>query len=292
MLAWINLGLCVAATGVLLVGLRATANYKIDLTAFIGFNYLAAAISGLISFPQAFEHVFAHKELAILALMQGAGFFGLFTIMGILSHKVGLGYMTIVSKMSLVIPVLLSWLLFGDDFTWLHFAGVLLAIGAILLVNFGESETPQPLSSSTSKWQIALLSILLFLGSGLNDTFFKYLNVHFSGLVDNQEYVIVLFAAAALASTPVILYKALKGSLQINPLTAISGLLIGIPNYFSIVFLTASLQFFDGTVFYPLNNTAILLLMALVGIVGYNEALNRWKLMGLGIAAAAVVMLV
>lgn len=83
----------------------------------------------------------------------------------------------------------------------------------------------------------------------------------------------------------------MKGTLVLSKATVMSGLIMGIPNYFSIVFLAGSLRFFDGTVFYPINNTAILLVMALIGIVFYHEKLNAWKAAGLLLATGAVVLL-
>jgi multidrug transporter EmrE-like cation transporter len=51
------------------------------------------------------------------------------------------------------------------------------------------------------------------------------------------------------------------------------------------------LKYFDGTVFYPINNTAILLVMAIVGILAFKERLNKWKVAGLIMATTAVILL-
>jgi drug/metabolite transporter (DMT)-like permease len=175
--------------------------------------------------------------------------------------------------------------------TWLHFLGVGLALGAIFLVNFGEQGNDKPAETGTKSWMIVLLSVILFVGSGASDALFKVLKQDYSGLADSREYIIVLFAMASAASLPVFVYKAVRGKLRLNAPTVVAGLLMGVPNYFSILFLAASLRFFDGTVFYPINNTVILLVMALVGIAVYRERLNAWKAAGLALATAAVILL-
>lgn len=288
---YLNLGLCILSTCILLTGLRHIQRWTIDLPLFVGINYFSAAAVGLISYPLAFHHVFAHPILAVLATIQGFSFFILFSIMGWMTHKVGLGYMTIVAKMSLAIPVLFSWMHYGDAMTPLHFVGVALALGAIFLVNFGEKGKDKPIDTRTKPWMIIVFSAILFLGSGASDALFKVLNQEYHGMADSREYIIVLFAMASAASLPIFAYKAATKTLHVNAPTIISGLVMGIPNYFSIVFLAGSLRFFDGTVFYPINNTAILLIMALVGIALYGERLNAWKAGGLLLATAAVILL-
>ncbi|MFN8397850.1 MAG: hypothetical protein U0176_24745 [Bacteroidia bacterium] len=285
----LTLSLCVISTCLLLTGLRFVQRFPIDLPLLVGVNYASAALVGWIQHPAAFSHVFAHPVMGVFACLQGFAFFGLFTLMGWMSRTVGVGYMTIVAKMSLVMPVVFAWLYYGDAMPWLRFVGVGLALVAIFLINFGEKG--KSADQRASAGMLILLSIVLFLGSGASDILFKILKMDYNGLVGDEEYVIVLFAAAAIASLPVFVMRLAKGNLKLGAPTLLGGLVLGIPNYYSIAFLVGSLKFFDATVFYPINNTAILLVMALVGVVIFREKLNKWKAIGLLLATAAVVML-
>ena len=74
--------------------------------------------------------------------------------------------------------------------------------------------------------------------------------------------------------------------------TLLAGLLIGVPNYFSLKFLVQTLDHLPGTVFFPVNNTALLLVTGLVGVLVYREKLNRWNLIGFLFAILGVVFLV
>lgn len=285
----LTLSLCVLSTCLLLTGLRFVQRYSIDLPLLVGINYGSAALVGWVQHPAAFGHVFEHPIMALFAGLQGFAFFGLFTLMGWMSRTVGVGYMTIVAKMSLVMPVVFAWLYYGDAMPWLRFVGVGLALVAIFLINYGEKS--KSADQRASAGMLVLLSIVLFVGSGASDILFKVLKMDYQGLVADEEYVIVLFAAASLASLPVFAMRILKGGLKLSAPTLLGGIALGIPNYYSIAFLVGSLKFFDATVFYPVNNTAILLVMALVGVVIFREKLNKWKAIGLMLATAAVVML-
>ena len=155
-----------------------------------------------------------------------------------------------------------------------------------------DRSSPKLISDRKTKIQLALLSVILFLGHGASDSLFKHIQQTNLQQVDSQEYIIVLFGVAGLVSIPIVVYRLIKGQSRLNLQTIGAGIAIGIPNYFSIVFLAASLKYFDGTVFYPINNTVILFLMTLIGIVAFKESLNWWKALGLLMALVAVLMLV
>lgn len=286
----LTLTLCILSTCLLLTGLRFVQRFPIDLPLLVGVNYASAAMVGWMQHPAAFSHVFAHPVMGLMASLQGFAFFGLFVLMGWMSRAVGVGYMTIVAKMSLVMPVVFAWLYYGDAMPWLRFVGVGLALVSIFLINFGE-KGKSPADQRIPTGKLILLSIVLFIGSGASDVLFKILKMDYDGLVGDEEYVIVLFAAASIASLPVLAIRLIKGNLKLGAPTLLGGIVLGIPNYFSIAFLVGSLKFFDATVFYPINNTAILLVMALVGVLIFREKLNKWKAIGLLLATAAVVML-
>ena len=113
-----------------------------------------------------------------------------------LSHG---SYMSIVSKMSLALPVVFSWLYYGDAMGPWRGAGVLLALGAVFLINYRPESPVQLGSDKGPKWLTILLIIILFVGNGGNDILFKVFNDEFAGKVEGSEFTVVLFATSALA---------------------------------------------------------------------------------------------
>ncbi|HHG85008.1 MAG TPA: hypothetical protein ENJ82_09720 [Bacteroidetes bacterium] len=288
---YLYLGLSVLMMVLLFTCLREIPRFRMNLLHVVTTNYFVAAAIGLLFFaPEAFTDVLAVPGASILAIAIGGLFFGLFFLMGITAQKVGVMYMTIVTKMAVAIPVLFAWLYYSEAMPRLRAAGVLLALGAVLLVNYRPGN-PVTLTSSGKRWMNIMLIAILFIGSGATDSLFKVFNVHFAKLVPNASFTVALFAVSAMSGALVVGIQLARHKAKIQGRSLLGGLLMGIPNFFSIIFLTKSLEYFDATVFYPVNNTLILVAMSLIGLLIYRERFNPWNLIGLALAVIAVLML-
>lgn len=289
--AYLYLTLTVLTTVFVFVALREIPRYKMNLHHVVSTNYFVAAGIGLVFNPQAFNEVLLEPGAVKLGVLIGGLFLGMFVLMGITAQRVGVMYMTIVTKMSVAIPVLFAWLYFSESMPWVRIAGLILALVAIFLVNY-RPDNPIKLSESGSPLITLLLIVCLFVGSGAVDSLFKVFNVHYQQTVPNASFAVLLFAIAALIGIVMIVIRMMTRKEPIKARSLLGGIILGIPNYFSIVFLTQSLNYFDATVFYPVNNILILLLMALIGLMIYKESFNKWNLIGLAIAIIAVALLV
>ena len=69
------------------------------------------------------------------------------------------------------------------------------------------------------------------------------------------------------------------------------GVGLGIVNYYSAEFLLRALESLDGTVAFPANSVSIVFGAALIGRLVWGERLSRGNLVGLGLAAVALVLL-
>jgi drug/metabolite transporter (DMT)-like permease len=285
------LTLCILTTCILFIVLRATARYDIDRWQVTGINYAVAALVGLVMSPQAIPHVLADATALGLAVAIGTLFVFIFYVMTALTQQVGLSYMTIVSKMSLAIPVVFSWWYYKDSLSVWQGAGVVLALMAIVLINVRTGEADAG-AKKTNPWITYSMAAILFLGCGIGDSLFKVFHQEASMRVAASDFTIAVFAVGALGA--MVMNGILLGSGRTKWRSASlwAGLAIGIPNYFSIFFLATALQFFPGTVFYPIFNTAMLVLMALVGVLAFKEKLNVWNMIGLATTLGAVALLV
>ncbi len=281
--------LCILTTCTLFVVLRASARYHIDRWQVTGINYAVAALVGLGISPSAIPHVLADPTALGLALIIGALFVFIFYVMTSLTQQVGLSYMTIVSKMSLAIPVVFSWWYYKDSLSVWQGLGVLLALVSVVLINVrkgGETEAQRKNSLLTYA-----MAAVLFLGCGIGDSLFKVFNQEAAMRVAASDFTIAIFVVGALGAMVVNAFTLLTGKTKWRSASLWAGLAIGIPNYFSIFFLATALQFYPGTVFYPIFNTAMLLLMALVGVFVFKEKLNVWNMIGLAMTLGAVALL-
>jgi len=69
------------------------------------------------------------------------------------------------------------------------------------------------------------------------------------------------------------------------------GLAIGIPNYFSALFLLRSLEAIPAVVAYPSYSAGTIIMITVVSMLIFKERLNKRKMIALGIILAALVFL-
>lgn len=289
--AYLYLAASVLMTVFVFVALREIPRYKMNLHHVVAANYFVAAGVGLIWNPNSFNEVLAVPGAVKLALVIGVLFLGMFVLMGITAQRVGVMYMTIVTKMSVAIPVLFAWLYFSESMPWMRALGLILAMAAIFLVSYRPGN-PIKLSDKGSPLITVLLVACLFLGSGAVDSLFKVFDVYFASSVPNSAFTVFLFAVASTTGIVVTIVRLFTHKEPLKARSLLGGLLLGIPNFFSIFFLTQSLKYFDASMFYPVNNTLVLILMALIGLAIYREPFNTRNLIGLVVALAAVALLV
>jgi len=70
------------------------------------------------------------------------------------------------------------------------------------------------------------------------------------------------------------------------------GLLLGVPNYFSMYFLVKTLNAFQqASLVFPINNIGIVLMSSLMAFVFFKEKFNKQKMIGLALASLAIVLM-
>ena len=85
-----------------------------------------------------------------------------------------------------------------------------------------------------------------------------------------------------------------KRDFKITGKTILGGIALGIPNFYSIVFLLKALQpehIGDSSTVFPINNVAIVMLTTIFGIVFFKEKLILKNWIGIGIAIISIVMI-
>jgi drug/metabolite transporter (DMT)-like permease len=214
----------------------------------------------------------------------------MFLLIGQSSQEMGVTYTMMIIKLSVVVPTLLSIVVFADPMTPLRWSGVGLALVAIVLLHLRYRKTSQ-LAAGQSWRKIIGLSIVLFLGSGAIDTLFKIFYERYNSLIPANIFIMTLFGVAALAGVILVGIRLLQGHQYHGWQNWIAGAALGIPNYFSILTLLFAIRILPGTVFFPVNNIGQLLLTSLVGLVVYREYMPRLSQLGMGLAILAIFLI-
>ena len=248
-------------------------------------NYWTCVITGSIvlgSFPIGAASV--HQPWFPWVLLMGVGFFGIFNLIAYCTVKDGITTTTIANKLSLVIPVLFAIYLYHDRFNALKIGGLFLAIPAIYL---------STRSKEAHHEQNLLWPALLFLGSGLLDTGVSYVSQKFLTGNATLESVFLIhnFAVAGTVGTIVVVVLALAGKGPIKLKNIIAGIILGIPNYFSIFFLVKLLDsgFMHQSAAIPVNNIGIVAGAALCAMLFFREKATTSRVLGILLSLAAIV---
>ena len=224
------------------------------------------------------------------AIFLGIVFISIFYLMAITTQRLTVAVSSMASKMSLVLPVLFSLLILGkgaDSFDGLNYTGLSLAFLAIFMTGYtGKAAGEQQTSSGMQVW---LLPLAVFLGSGLIDIVINYSNTHYVTEAIKPLFPVVSFGTAAVVGTILLLSK----KIALKRRNIIAGIVLGVPNYFSIFFIFEALSAYDnnGAMVYPVLNIGIITLSAVMGVLLFRERLSLINWLGLVVAALAIVLI-
>lgn len=184
---------------------------------------------------------------------------------------------SVFSRLGILVPTVLSVLLFGEQPTLVQGLGFGLAIAAILLISMEKG-------TGLGGVRPALLWMLLVNGSA--DGMAKvYEEVGSADL--SEHFLVYTFLFALLFNLAVVLHAGERpGLVDLG-----FGLLIGIPNYFVARFLLQAVAVVPAVIVYPTYSVGSILLVTLAGVLFFREKISRRQAAAIGIILAALVLL-
>lgn len=180
-------------------------------------------------------------------------------------------------KLGLLVPMVLSIFLFGEIPGTANAVGFLLALSAIVLLNFEKNEG--------TRGSMPGLITLLLLGvsaDAMSKVFEELGPKHLS-----EPFLLYTFVVAFLLCLGLVALK----KQQFTKTELLFGFLIGIPNFFSARFLLGALETLDAVIVYPTYSVATMLLITLAGTAFFREKLQKRQWFALVIILAALVLL-
>ncbi|MBX7242561.1 MAG: DMT family transporter [Bacteroidia bacterium] len=263
--------------------------FGFPLLPVIAVNYLTCVICGAIQSPGFAGNILsAGSEIMTFGLSLGLLFIGIFFCIGYVTQKAGAGFVAILSKMCVIIPVLFSVFYLNEKINAWNITGIIFAVFSIFLIQYRTkgSGSAEPLSVL-----VMILSALVFLGSGMIDTSLKIFDVYYSHLLPESEFSILIFGSAAVTGFLILAYMYISGKIPLDYRPLIAGIGLGIPNYFSILFLLKALSYIQASVFFPLNNIGVVLAVCFLGILLFKEVYTRINYIGVAVAISAILLL-
>lgn len=273
--------LAIASSALVSIFMRTTEKYVRNNMVMFTANYAICLMLSLLHMRD--TRFFTYENGIELAVILGiiSGFLYLvgFVLLQKNIHHNGVVLSSAAMKLgSVMIPVLVAILLFHEHMGWLQLLGIIISILAIIFMNLSNGEV--------SKERKNYWLIILLLGSGITDTMANIYDETGTEALKNH-YLFYTFLAALLTAFVMALVKKQKVTLA----DLGSGLLIGIPNYYSARFLLLSLGKVPAVITYPVYSVGTIIVTSVVGILIFSEKLSIQKKLALILILAALVLL-
>jgi len=240
-------------------------------------NYLAAiCVSLIMVLAQQIEFTSWRMGLTI-GVPAGVCFFLSFVFYQLSVRDSGAGLAGMFGKLGILMPMLMSLILWREFPTLIQSGGILLAVCAILVVSFGGGLRGGSLHSAL---------FLLFLFGGLaefsNKLFQKY------GLSGEKAYfLLIVFSVAFIVSMSMTIKHGKKPTF----IDFITGVAVGIPNMFSSFFLIRALDFLPTAVVFPVYSAGSMALIIILSRLIYKEKMNSRSFIAVGMTMLALVLI-
>lgn len=264
--------------------------YKIDNQQAIAVNYWVCVFTG-IAVSDVGEHlnmgIYQHPW-AQFTLGLGALFILVFFGMAVTAQKFGISVSVIAAKMGVIFPVLYAFIILKDVAGYQLIIGILISLVGVYLVSRKERSA---VAIKSTFWFL-LLPFVVLIGSGFIDLSLKWIEIRLDGVPASVPTILIFFSAALVGSI-ITVFRLISGRSKLKLKNILGGVLLGIPNYFSIYFLFKALQsnLFQTSQVYPLNNIGVVLLSTLLSILIFKEHLSRKNRIGVALAILAIVLI-
>jgi drug/metabolite transporter (DMT)-like permease len=257
------------------------------------FNYITAAT---FSFFSNFEENSALlpqvPDFLPFTILIGCLFISVFYIAALTAQKCGIAVTSIAGKMSMVVPITMSFWLYGDKITIIKVIGILLALTAVVLSSIRKENKTESTTATASKW-LWILPVLLFAGSGIVDSSISISQHYFIDEKNQDIFMAFLFGSAGLIGAIASIYKRYKDGVRVEMKSIGAGVFLGITNYYSLDFLLRALaaEGAESSVVFALCNVLVVLISSLFAITLFKEKLSKANFGGLALAIISILLL-
>lgn len=192
----------------------------------------------------------------------------------------------VAQRLSLLIPILAAYFLFGEYINGGKLLGILFGFAAIFLILY------QKKTEASSTKSMVLFPVLVFFGMGVVDVLFKKL-----AQVDSFSYSTLLFVlfSLAFAFSLLFLIYLLVVKKQTFDRSALGwGIAMGMVNFGNILFyLRAHHNLPDNpSVVFTAMNIGVIIVGTLAGVYLFKEKLNKYNIYGVLLAILSVIVIV
>ncbi|MBL8000844.1 MAG: DMT family transporter [Flavobacteriales bacterium] len=254
----------------------------IPLLPAIVVNYATAFVCGLV-----ISRPWAAGDLSLLwtpSLLLSFLFISVFYLTGFSAQRAGVAPTTVASKMSLVLTVLFSVLVFKERQGPLGWAGIVLALVGVVLSSWGGDGRARG-----SAW---LLPVLLFFGNAAIDIGINVTQRTRTTPLTEAVFPTVVFGFAGVLGL-VWVYVRREQKAFSDPRTWIGGVVLGAVNYGSLYFVVKALanSGLPSSSVFPLMNIGVILFGSVASMALFKERPRPVHLAGIAASVLALLLI-
>lgn len=251
-------------------------------------NYLVAGTTGLVlmGIPDYDAFLTGTAGVTWIPFVLGFLFISIFLTLARCAQVAGISVATVANKMSVVIPVMAAVLLYHESLRWMKVTGIIAALIAVWM-------TSKKADGSAFSFRHLLLPVIIFIGSGIIDATVN----HQQKMIPDKQLVPFMlslaFLTAMVIGVIVIIYRVITLKEYISGKSVLGGIILGIPNYYSIYSITKALDshIMESSELYPVNNMGIVVCSALGAMLVFREKLSRINLIGIALSIGAIALI-
>ena len=257
----------------------------------ISANYFTAGILSIIFLPNTFEFDKINYSnttiFFVLAFIVGLLFVLTFNLYAHGAQKIGVTPSTIANKMSMIIPIIIGIILLNEEVTFNKILGISFAFVAIFLSSIGDRKY------SLNKNHLIII-VLLFIGQGLADGILNWAQEFILNGSNMNLFFAVTFLAAGFSGLLFLFFKLSSQKVKIEPKSIIWGIVLGIPNYLTLLYFVKSLksELFSSSEIFPIINIGVIIFCTILSIILFRERVSIYNWLGviLGVFSIFIIL--
>jgi drug/metabolite transporter (DMT)-like permease len=263
--------------------------YGVDSFQAIVVNYATCVTCGWIHLGH-FPIQTNHWGQAWLPYALGLGFIFIsgFTAVAMTVRYFGVTVSQVMQKMSILMVVPVAILVYQESAGWGKIMGFLMALSAIILVNWPQNKTTEPSSGRSKIW----IPVVAWALAGILEVLFLVVNKRQLTDLSDPTFICTVFGTAGCIGGVAAFIGWQRGWLKPQWKNVLGGIILGIPNYGSMLFLLMALASgMEGSFVFPVANVGIIIATTIGAVTLFHERLSRLNWLGIALAVAAIAFI-
>lgn len=268
---------------VLIIVFKMFEKYKVDNLQALIVNYITAGFCSYLFLETDFSlNYILESDWLYHSMIIGTLFIIIFNFYAFGIQKAGVAVTTVANRMSLIIPVCAALILYPEENTFTLLIGIafFLALTGIYL-----SSTKGGKLSFDKKY--LWLIILVFVGQGISDSIFNDFAQKFPN-EGSYLFFMVLFFMASISGILILSGRSIRARNPLQLKSVFWGVIFGIPNFFSLVFLLKALGSISSSIVFPIVGMGVVISSSLIGLLLFQEKLTRSNWIGILLSICAI----